>query len=69
VRALEEVISIRFEEPDLKQIQEGVSLRDRPATELFSDYYKVKRKAEPDLELVALFSRLYQEVSTASDET
>ncbi len=41
---------------------------DRPATELFSDYYKTKRKTDPDPELMALFARLYQEESTAGDE-
>lgn len=41
---------------------------DRPATELFSGYYKTKRKTDPDPELMALFARLYQEESTAGDE-
>jgi DNA repair protein SbcD/Mre11 len=68
VRALEGVVSIRFEEPDVKQTQYGSLLKDRPAREIFSDYYKAKRKADPDPQLVALFNRLYQEVSTSTDE-
>lgn len=68
VRALEGVVSIRFEEPDVKPTLHGPSLHDRSATEIFGDYYKTKRNTDPDPQLVALFDRLYQEVSTATDE-
>lgn len=68
IRALEGVVSIRFEEPDVKQTQYDSSLRDRSATEIFNEYYKTKRKADPDPQLVNLFERLHQEVLTASDE-
>jgi exonuclease SbcD len=73
VRALPEVIALRFAEPQggIGGIGESESRRtgDRPAKELFSDYYKIKRKTEPEPQLIALFERLYQEASTASDET
>jgi len=73
VRALPGVIVLRFEEPGEKEERSGETekrgIGDRPATELFSDYYKLKRKADPDPQLLALFDRLYQEESTAKDET
>jgi len=73
IRALPQVISLRFEEPQAGPDTNGETGNrrngDRPATELFSDYYKTKRKADPEPELVALFARLYQEVSAASDES
>src|SRR5205814_6747900 len=84
VRALPGVIALRFDDsqtmpwregdPETHRIPEAQSRHrderpgERPATELFSDYYKRKRKADPDPELLALFDRLYQEVSTAADE-
>jgi exonuclease SbcD len=68
VRALDGVVSIRIEEPDVKQTQYVSLLKDRPAREIFSDYYKAKRKADPNPQLVALFDRLYQEVNTSTDE-
>jgi exonuclease SbcD len=68
VRTLEGVVSIRFEEPDVKPTPHGISLKDRSATEIFSDYYKTKRKSDPDPQLLALLARLYQEVSTSADE-
>ena len=40
---------------------------DRPAAELFSDYYKLKRKNDPDPQLIALFDRLYREESIGSE--
>ena len=72
IRALPEVISLRFEEPQEASAGNGETEKrgsgDRPAVELFRDYYKVKKKTEPEPQLVALFERLYQEASTA-DET
>lgn len=72
IRALPEVISLRFEEPQEESARNGETEKrgsgDRPAVELFRDYYKVKKKTEPEPQLVALFERLYQEASTASDE-
>jgi DNA repair protein SbcD/Mre11 len=72
IRALPEVISLRFEEPQEESAENGETEKrgsgDRPAVELFRDYYKVKKKTEPEPQLVALFERLYQEASTASDE-
>lgn len=74
VRALPEVIALRFEETETEKrggrslSDNSVSAGERPAAELFSDYYKTKRKADPQPELLALFDRLYQEVSTAADE-
>jgi len=73
VRALPGVIALRFEEP--RAGSTGIDgsgdrrIGDRPATELFSDYYKLKRKADPDPQLLALFDRLYREESTVHDET
>lgn len=72
VRALPGVIALRFEEP--QQIIGGnggartPGLGERPAAELFRDYYKTKRKAEPDPEMLALFNRLYQEISATNEE-
>lgn len=70
IRALPEVVSLRFEDTQTRDAGSG-ALRnpsERPAAELFTDYYKSKRNAEPEPQLVALFERLYQEVSTARDE-
>jgi exonuclease SbcD len=74
VRALPEVIALRFAETETEKrggrslSDNSVSAGERPAAELFSDYYKTKRKADPQPELLALFDRLYQEVNTAADE-
>jgi exonuclease SbcD len=67
VRALPGVF-VRFEEPDVKPTHSSISLKDRSATEIFSDYYKTKRKSDPNPQLLALLARLYQEVSTSADE-
>ncbi len=73
VRTLPGVIALRFEEKETESGGNGkTGIRrsgDRPATELFTEYYKTKRKADPDPQLMALFDRLYQEESTAEDET
>lgn len=72
VRALPGVIALRFEELQVAADDKGNgkwSRNERPATEVFSEYYKVKRKTEPDPQLIALFERLYREESTAQDET
>lgn len=69
VRALPGVVSIRLEEPEIPTIQSGSILPDRSATEIFRDYYKAKRQIDPDPGLLELFARLYQESSTANDET
>ncbi len=72
VRALPEVISLRFEEPQAVAEGNGETGKrgngDRSASELFRDYYQKKRKADPEPQLLALFERLYQEAATASDE-
>ncbi len=70
IRALPGVVSLRFEETSASDsVSEAVhNPKERPAAELFTDYYKSKRGAEPEPQLVALFERLYQEVSTARDE-
>jgi exonuclease SbcD len=72
VRALPGVIALRFEEPQVGNTGNGEPehrrVGDRPATELFSDYYKLKRKNDPDPQLLALFDRLYREESRG-DET
>ena len=67
IRALPGVVSLRFEETSASDsVSEAVhNPKERPAAELFTDYYKSKRGAEPEPPLVALFERLYQEVSTA----
>jgi exonuclease SbcD len=71
VRALPEVVALRFEESEGREERNGETgngrLGDRPATELFSDYYKLKRKTDPDPQLLALFDRLYREESTGSE--
>jgi exonuclease SbcD len=71
VRALPGVIAVRFEEPQVggERIGESGNRRigDRPAAELFSDYYKLKRKNDPDPQLIALFDRLYREESTGEE--
>ena len=73
LRALPQVVALRFEEPQAGKGENGEpgnrGTGDRPAAELFRDYYKTKRKAEPDPQLITLFERLYQEASTASDES
>lgn len=72
VRALPGVLVLRFEDPSGKEERKGETgnrrIGDRPATELFSDYYERKRKSKPDPQLLALFDRLYREESTAKDE-
>ncbi len=70
IRALPGVVSLRFEETQASDsLSEAThDPKERPAAELFTDYYKSKRSAEPDPRLVALFERLYQEVRTARDE-
>ena len=72
IRALPGVIALRFEELDIKNGHAGEVGKwgngDRPARELFTDYYRTKRKNDPDPQLLALFDRLYQEESTAKDE-
>src|SRR5215813_2675731 len=72
VRALPEVISVRFAESQeagtTNNDKDQRSYADRPAGELFREYYKSKRKTDPGPQLMALFERLYQEASTASDE-
>ena len=70
LRALPAVVSLRFEDTQTRDSVNGVvhNPSERPAAELFRDYYKSKRNAEPEPQLVALFERLYQEVSTARDE-
>jgi exonuclease SbcD len=72
IRALPEVISLRFAESQeaatTNNDKDQRSCADRPAGELFREYYKSKRRAEPDPQLLALFERLYQEASTARDE-
>ena len=64
------VVSLRFEETQANDSvgETAHNPKERPAAELFTDYYKSKRGAEPEPQLVALFERLYQEVSTARDE-
>ena len=74
VRALPGVISLRFEDlQTVKQELGGAVTQngngERPAVELFSEYYKIKRKMEPEPDLIALFNRLYQEVNTADGES
>lgn len=73
VRALPGVIALRFEEPQQAGDErigqsDNRGLGDRPASELFSDYYKLKRKNDPDPQLVALFDRLYREESMGTEE-
>ena len=70
IRALPGVVSLRFEDAQASEAEnEPVqNPSERPAAELFSDYYKSRRSAEPEPQLVALFERLYREVSTARDE-
>ena len=70
IRVLPEVVSLRFEDTQTRGSVSGAvhNPSERPAAELFTDYYKSKRGAEPEPQLVALFERLYQEVSTARDE-
>ena len=70
IRALPGVVSLRFEETQVRDSvgETAHNPKERPAAELFTDYYKSKRGTEPEPQLVALFERLYQEVSTARDE-
>jgi DNA repair protein SbcD/Mre11 len=72
IRALPGVLALRFEELETlngKNGHSGIGRHgDRPARELFTDYYRTKRKNDPDPQLLALFDRLYQEESTAKDE-
>ena len=70
IRALPGVVSLRFEDAQASEAENGPvqNPSERPAAELFSDYYKSRRSAEPEPQLVALFERLYREVSTARDE-
>ena len=72
VRTLPGVIAMRFEEVQATSVGNGEAGKrgngNKPAAELFAEYYKTKRKADPDPQLMALFDRLYQEESTAKDE-
>ena len=68
---LPSVVSLRFEDASAND-SDGEAVhnpKERPPAELFTDYYKSKRNAQPEPQLVALFERLYQEVSTARDES
>ncbi len=67
VRALPGVVSVRFEEPQVLSTPHVSALKDRSAVELFREYYQAKRRTEPDAQLLELFTRLYQEASTASN--
>jgi exonuclease SbcD len=72
IRALPGVIALRFEEsanaaPANDSNGNGRSHLDRPAGELFREYYKSKRKSDPEPQLVALFERLYQEAATVNE--
>ena len=71
IRALPGVVSVRFEDTQAGEAgSEAIhNPSERPAAELFTDYYKSRRKAEPEPQLVALFERLYREVGTARDES
>ena len=70
IRALPGVVSLRFEATQARDLEKGEvqNPSERPAAELFTDYYKSKRNVDPEPQLIALFERLYQEVSTARDE-
>ena len=70
IRALPGVVSLRFEDTQAGEAgsQAIHNPSERPAAELFTDYYKSRRSAEPEPQLVALFERLYREVGTARDE-
>ena len=72
IRALPGVIALRVEEIETKNGGHGKTgkwgNRDRPAREWFTEYYRTKRKNDPDPQLLALFDKLYQEESTAKDE-
>lgn len=64
-------VFVRFEATQTRdaEIEKLQNPKERPPAELFTDYYKSKHNnADPELQLVALFKRLYQEVSTARDE-
>jgi len=72
IRALPGVIALRFEEStDAVAAHNSNENRrshlDRPAGELFREYYKSKRKSDPEPQLVALFERLYQEAAMANE--
>lgn len=71
IRALPEVISLRFEEPQGVDEGNGEAGKrgngDRSASELFRDYYQRKKKTDPEPQLVSLFERLYQEASVSSE--
>ena len=71
IRALPGVVSVRFEDAQTGEAESEAinNPSERPAAELFTDYYKSRRKAEPEPQLVALFERLYREVGTARDES
>jgi DNA repair protein SbcD/Mre11 len=72
IRGLPEVISLRFAEPAETATSNGdedhANRVDRPAAELFREYYKSKRKIDPEPQLMELFARLYQEASTAQEQ-
>ena len=71
VRALPGVIALRFEEEKQawgkwKHGETGKWRPPRPRT--VHRLLQLKRKNDPDPQLLALFDRLYQEESTAKDE-
>lgn len=71
IRALPAVISLRFAEPQeattTSNERDRRSHADRPAGELFREYYKSRKNIDPEPQLMALFERLYQEAATASE--
>ncbi len=72
LRALPHVITLRFADIPFALDKERGSYRglgERSATDLFREYYKTKRKTDPAPELVDLFARLYQEVSTDREDS
>jgi phosphoglycolate phosphatase-like HAD superfamily hydrolase len=71
IRALPEVIKVLFAEPQeattTNSERDRRSHADRPAGELFREYYKSRKNVDPEPQLMALFERLYQEAATASE--
>lgn len=71
IRALPHVIAVRLADlspADGRDRPSPRGVRERPATDLFREYYKTKRQVDPAPDLVELFARLYQEVSSGSEE-
>ena len=64
---LPNAVDIVVERTDVKPEDDGRELERLTAPELFAAYYRDHHQSEPRPELMALFNRLHEEVTSAAD--